>query len=80
MQTPQLLPVSMLQRSYAAIVKKLPTGPVFLSQHSKPVAVVLAPVDYDRLISAEIELHRLQRMANADQDFAAMRNGKYTEG
>lgn len=79
MQTPQLLPVSTLQRSYATIVKRLPIGPVFLSQHSKPVAVVLAPTDYDRLISAEVELHRLQRMATADQDFAEMRNGKYVE-
>jgi prevent-host-death family protein len=79
MQLPQLLPITTLQRNYSAIVRKLPTGPVFLSQHAKHIAVVLSPADYERLASAEVELHRLQRMAQADQDFAEMRNGKYTE-
>ncbi len=79
MHMPQMLPITKLQRNYSAIVRQLPAGPVFLSQHAKPVAVVLAPADYERLASAEVELHRLQRMATADQDFAEMRNGKYTE-
>jgi prevent-host-death family protein len=75
---PQLLPITKLQRNYSAIIRQLPTGPVFLSQHAKPVAVVLSPADYERLAGAEKEMHRLRRIVAIDAQFAAMDAGDFT--
>jgi len=79
MVMPQLMPISTMQRNYSAIVRKLPTGPVFLSQHSKPVAVVLSPGEFERLINADEEMKRLQRIISSDKEFAEMLAGDYTE-
>ncbi|MDQ3248906.1 MAG: type II toxin-antitoxin system Phd/YefM family antitoxin, partial [Chloroflexota bacterium] len=70
MHIPQLMPISTMQRNYSAVVRNLLTGPVILSQYSKPVAVMLSPDDYERLASAEVEMKRLQRMIRSDQEFA----------
>lgn len=78
MHVPQLLPISTLQRTYTAVVSKLPNGPVFLSQKSKPIAVMLSTQDYERLATAEEELKRLRRIVQYDQQFADMRAGNYT--
>ena len=80
MHLPQFLPISTLQRTYSAVVSKLPNGPVFLSQRSKPIAVMLSTDDYDRLAKAETELQHMKRMLAAEKDFAAMRQGEYFEG
>lgn len=80
MYIPQVMPISTLQRTYNAVVRNLPKGPVFLSQHSKPIAVMLSTEDYERMANAEAELQRLRRVVQYDQDFAEMRQGKYTEG
>ena len=79
MHVPQFLPVSTLQRTYNAVVSKLANGPVFLSQKSKPIAVMLSTNDYERLAQAEVELKRLKRLAKYDRDFAEMRAGNYTD-
>ena len=79
MYTPQIMPISALQRNYAAVVRQLPAGPVFLSQYSKPVAVMLSPAEYERLAAAEAEVKRLQRMIRSDKEFAEMLAGDYTE-
>jgi len=41
---------------------------------------MLSTEDYERLANAETELQRLRRIVQYDQDFAEMRQGKYTEG
>ena len=79
MVMPQLMPISTMQRNYSAIVRKLPTGPVFLSQHSKPVAVMPSPAEYERLATADEEMKRIRRNQRADKDFAAMMAGDYSE-
>src|SRR4051812_8427729 len=79
MVIPKFTPISTLQRDYNAVVRKLDKGPVILSQYTKPVAVVMSPAQYEHLTGLEVELKRLQRIIQYDQDFAEMRQGKYTE-
>lgn len=80
MNIPQIMPITTLQRNYVEVVKNLPAGPVFLSQRSRPVAVMLSSADYEKLVRDAEEGQRLKRIAQYTQDFADMRNGKYTEG
>jgi len=80
MNSPQITPVTALQRSYSAVLKQLVNGPVFLAQRSSPVAAMLSIGDYERLLSDAKEGKRLQRLEKYRHDFEAMRNGKYTEG
>lgn len=76
----EFVPVSTFQKDYSKIVRSLPDGPVILSQYTKAVAVVMTPDEYERLIRADVELKRLQRIIQYDQDFAAMRGGEFVEG
>ena len=75
MVIPEYTPISALQRNYSAVIQKLEDGPVILAQHSRPIAVVLSTGQYERM---ETELKRLRRIVQADEDFAEMRAGNYT--
>lgn len=79
MVIPEYTPISTLQKNYVGIVKKTEFGPVILAQYSKPVAVLLSPVDYERLAGMEVELQRLQRIVTADKHFSEMRAGDYVD-
>jgi PHD/YefM family antitoxin component YafN of YafNO toxin-antitoxin module len=79
MYTPQVMPISTMQRNYSAVVRQLPAGPVFLSQYAKPIAVMLSPAEYERLAAAEAEMKQLKRNLRADKEFAEMLAGDYTE-
>jgi prevent-host-death family protein len=76
MSIPQIMPISTMQRNYSAVVRQLPDGPVFLSQHSKPIAVMLSTSDYETMSD---ELKRLRRIIQGDQELAAIRAGNFTE-
>lgn len=76
MNSPQITPVTALQRSYGAVLKKLANGPVFLAQRSHPVAAILSIADYDRMTD---ELKRLRRIIEGDRHLAEIRAGNYTE-
>lgn len=45
----QVEPVTRLQRDHAAVLAKLPKGPVILSSRGKAAAVILSVDDYDRM-------------------------------
>ena len=79
MHVPQVLPISTLQRTYNAVVRKLPNGPVFLSQHSKPVAVMLSPTDYEKLVTDAEDAGRLRRWQRAGEIAKRMDTGDYIE-
>ena len=76
MNSPQITPVTALQRSYSAVLKKLVNGPVFLAQRSHPVAAVLSISDYEQMTE---ELKRLRRIIDGDKQLAEIRAGNYTE-
>jgi PHD/YefM family antitoxin component YafN of YafNO toxin-antitoxin module len=80
MISPQIESTTTLARNHKVVFDKLVNGPVFLANRSKPVAAVLSIGDYDQLVNDANEGKRLQRIAQYDQTFAEMRQGKYTEG
>jgi prevent-host-death family protein len=55
--TPQIQPISELARDHKTLLRKLKSGPVFLSQRGRPAAVVVSPEQWDamarRLAAAE---------------------------
>jgi prevent-host-death family protein len=52
----------------------LQAGPVFLAQHSKPAAVLVSVEDWTATAK---ELARLQRIIEADRQFAEVDAGKF---
>ena len=70
--------ISDMQRNYRGTLAKTAKGPVILALRGKPEAVLLSASDYERFVGVEVELKRLQRIVQADQDFAEMRAGNYT--
>lgn len=74
MQAPQIEPVSTLVRNHLAIFAKLQAGPVFLAQHSKPAAVLVSVEDWTATAK---ELARLQRIIEADRQFAEVDAGQF---
>lgn len=77
MRVPQMEPITNLQRAYQAVLAKLASGPVVLSNYGRAAAVLVSVEEWDRQAD---ELDRLKRLVQADGDFAAMRAGQYTEG
>jgi prevent-host-death family protein len=55
--TPQIQPISELARDHKTLLRKIKSGPVFLSQRGRPAAVVISPEQWDsiakRLVAAE---------------------------
>jgi prevent-host-death family protein len=72
-------PVTTLQRNYVSAIKDTENGPVILSQHSKPVAVLLSVSTYEQLIADAEEGKRARREQKADQVAVRMDAGDYTE-
>ena len=71
---PQMTGVTTLRNDYPKIIKMLLNGPVVLNQRSKPVAVIVAPEQWDAQAD---ELARLRRIVEGDKHFAEMRAGKF---
>jgi hypothetical protein len=74
--SPQVEPVSNLQRGAPAVLRKLAKGPVFLSQRGVLAAAVVSIKDWDAMVS---ELARLRRMVEYDRQFAEARSGNYID-
>ena len=72
-------PISAMQRDYRGTLAKTKKGPVILALRGKPEAVLMSASDYERFAVMEIELKRLRRIMQYDQDFAQMAAGNYTE-
>ena len=78
MRTPQIEPITEMARNHKGLLRKVADGPVILANRSRKTAVVLAIADYESLVSDQEELHRLQRLIQADQAAAEMDAGQYT--
>ena len=78
MIAPQMESTTTLARNHKVVFEKLANGPVFLANRSKAVAAVLSINDYERLASAEVEMKRLRRIIQYDEDYADMRAGNFT--
>lgn len=63
--------------NYRDVLKRTLTAPVLLLQKSTLAGVLVSPDEWNRIND---ELKRLRRIVQGDQDFADMRQGKYTEG
>lgn len=59
---PQIEPITKLQKNHVSILEMLPNGPVILTQHSKPAAVMIAPDQWD-LIAKRLQM--LEAVAEA---------------
>lgn len=68
-----VVPISDLSRGKAtAVLEKISTGaPVIIARNNEPVAVMLSPDEYDRLIEDSENLHLLgiaqERLAHRDE-------------
>lgn len=61
---PQIEPITRLQKNHTTILEMLGKGPVILTQHSKPAAVLVAPEEWDKLAK---ELKRLRHQEWCDR-------------
>lgn len=59
MGVPQISSVTAIQRNYSTLLRQVKEGPVFLTQRSKPTAVMLSIGDYEKLTTELKELRRL---------------------
>ena len=75
----EFTPISAMQRDYRGTLAKTAKGPVILALRGKPEAVLMSASDYERFAGMEVELKRLRRLVQYDQQFAEMRAGNYTE-
>lgn len=71
---PQIAPITQLQRDHRLILSRLKQGPVILTQHSKPAAVLVSADQWDETAK---ELKRLQRIIAGDRAVAAMHSGEF---
>lgn len=71
---PQIEPVTRLTRDHTAIFALLRNGPVILSQHSKPTAVL---VDVETWNDAVRRLAYLERLAAGDRALERIRAGDF---
>lgn len=71
---PQIEPITRLQRDHRLILSQLKKGPVILTQHSKPTAVLVSTDEWDRTAK---ELKRLQRIIVGDRASEAVRTGEF---
>ncbi len=71
---PQIAPITQLQRDHRLILSRLKQGPVILTQHSKPAAVLVSADQWDETAT---ELKRLQRIIAGDRVVAAMHSGDF---
>lgn len=71
---PQIAPITQLQRDHRLILSRLKQGPVILTQHSKPAAVLVSADQWDETAK---ELKRLQRIIAGDRAVEAMRSGVF---
>jgi PHD/YefM family antitoxin component YafN of YafNO toxin-antitoxin module len=59
---PQIEPITRLQKNHGSILRMLANGPVILTQHSKPAAVMIAPDQWDNIAK---RLQMLETVAEA---------------
>lgn len=59
---PQIEPITRLQKNHGSILGMLANGPVILTQHSKPAAVMIAPDQWDTIAK---RLQMLETVAEA---------------
>ncbi len=71
---PQIAPITQLQRDHRLILSRLKQGPVILTQHSKPAAVLVSADQWDETAK---ELKRLQRIIAGDRAVASMHSGEF---
>lgn len=60
---PQIEPITRLQKSHNQILALLAKGPVILTQHSIPAAVMISPTEWD---ATAHELKRLRHLELCD--------------
>ena len=53
---PQIEPISRMARDHKALLGLIEDNPVFLTQRSKPVAVMVSPRDWQRFVARMEEL------------------------
>lgn len=67
---PQIEPITKLQRDHGSILEMLANGPVVLTQHSRPAAVMVAPDQWDsiakrlQMLETVAEARRIEAIAN----------------
>lgn len=73
MNVPQIEPITKLSRDHKAVLSRLKTGPVFLSQRSTPAAVLLSVNDYERIVT---RLQKLELLAEAERVARSIDSGE----
>lgn len=63
---PQMASVTDFRNNYVQLVEQLDNGPVILAQRSKPVAVVVSPQQWDRMVAELEELRDLVDVLEAE--------------
>lgn len=73
MNVPQIEPITTMAKNHKSVLKMLANGPVFLTQRSRPAAVLLSTTDYERMSK---RLQQLELLAEAKRVSARIVNGQ----
>jgi hypothetical protein len=68
--TEQIQPISELARGHKRLLALLKEGPVFLTQHGRPAAVMLSPMAWDDITAQVEQLQSVIDVLEAKLDLA----------
>lgn len=70
-QVPNLVPISEMRLHQSEVLDKLKAGPIILTQRSKAAAVLIDPVQWNRLIEHMENLQDILTIVRKEQRIAA---------
>ena len=74
--TTQVVPISDFHIRQADVLTKLDNGPVILAQRSRPAAILVSVIEWDKMVA---ELKRLRKYADAFRQFQEISDGNYVD-
>ena len=74
--TTQVVPISDFHVRQTDVLTKLANGPVILAQRSRPAAILVSVLEWDKMVA---ELKRLRKYAAAFQQFQEISEGNYVD-
>ena len=67
---PEIIPISQLRQRQSDVLRKLPDGPVVLTQHGRAMAVMVSPDQWNHLAESLAEVHKVLEPSGARPSIA----------
>ena len=74
--TTQVVPISDFHVRQTDVLTKLDNGPVILAQRSRPAAILVSVLEWDKMVA---ELKRLRKYAEALRQFQEISDGNFVD-